>query len=337
MHPMNLIRQANGTYGVRFSRAEWPPHGRRVSLKSIVKHPVTDPDEARNIIDLLRRKAYEGKLRELDRGPRKTLAEWRDEYAAGRSDLSDKTLRADRLALRLLAEVVGDQTALRAITDDSMQRFVSACRARGVKTVSINTYLRHLRAAFNRAKDEGYIKRLPRMRPLKQPKRLPKVLRRAEVAAIRARAAQDDPEIARVIDFALWTGARLSEIHGLRWQHVDGEHARIVGKGDRERSIPLLPGALDAMGSRQDIGPVFVQCHQDNYSKRFKAVAISAGVKHATFHMLRHTAATHMLEAGVHPKVVQQVLGHQDFRTTEIYIEITGTFVSTELAKYGSI
>ena len=111
--------------------------------------------------------------------------------------------------------------------------------------------------------------------------------------------------------FVVWTGLRRAEVLGLKWQHIvwgDRPAMKVTGKGDKERIVPLLPAAVEALGPRKDIGPVWPQVHPSRLSKWFKFAAERAEVK-AHFHDLRHTCATYLLSRGVSIKAVQQILG----------------------------
>ena len=107
---------------------------------------------------------------------------------------------------------------------------------------------------------------------------------------------------------------------------------RIIGKGDKERSIPLLPGTLEAMGEPADIGPIFKKMDPSTLNKRFRQRCADCGVQ-GTFHMLRHSAATAMLENGVPLPVIQKILGHARIETTQIYAQVSDRLMAREMGK----
>lgn len=108
----------------------------------------------------------------------------------------------------------------------------------------------------------------------------------------------------------------------------------LIGKGDKERTVPLLPGAIEARGEKKDIGPVFVHWRNlARYTKTFKRIARACGIEDIHFHHLRHTAATRMIESGVELSFVKGMLGHSSVTTTEIYTAIVQKKLAEEMKK----
>jgi integrase len=301
--------------------------GKSKSLKT------TDREEAEALLRQIEKKAVEGKLQLLDEAKRITLAKFRDEYIEGRSHLSKDTVRADKLALSQLADAVGEKCALRLIDYEKVLYFVKVCMQRNVRPVSINTYLRHIKAALNHARDLGYIKKVPKIKPLKVRKRQHRILSKEEIDNLLAYTKKTDFDMWRIIQFALWTGARRQEVLGARYENFNNTSINIIGKGDKERTVPVLPGAAEAIGSKKDIGPIFKQFHKDTVSHRFKKYTESCRIYGAKFHSLRHTSATHMIKSGIKLEMVQKILGHSDIRTTQIYAEIFDEIIAKEMQK----
>ena len=110
--------------------------------------------------------------------------------------------------------------------------------------------------------------------------------------------AEVNPYHHRFWRFLLWTGGRRSEALNLCWQDIQWEPhplARVLGKRDRERWIPLLPEADLSMGPRQDLGPVWPHGRPDTWTRWFKRTARAAGLDTHRLHDLRHTAIVYML------------------------------------------
>jgi integrase len=85
----------------------------------------------------------------------------------------------------------------------------------------------------------------------------------------------------------------------------------VIGKGNRERSVPLMPAARRAVG-QGDIGHVFrYSHHKDMITKDFKAICRACGIEDVHFHNLRHTAATDKLRSGLRIEYVQKILSNR--------------------------
>ena len=158
-------------------------------------------------------------------------------------------------------------------------KFKEASLARGLKPTSLNVYLRHIRGALNTAVEWEYMKRGPKVKKweVEEPDRQPRTLTKDEITALLKEAKENDFEMWRVIGFALWIGARRKGIHGARWQSVEENYIRLREKGSKERTIPIPKEARIYIGKTKDVGYIFDQCHIDNYSKRFRAIADAVG------------------------------------------------------------
>ena len=134
-------------------------------------------------------------------------------------------------------------------------------------------------------------------------------------------------------------GLRVSEAADLTLERLNFREAavRVVGKGSRERWVPLgevasswlrryLDGARPQMASRRPVPWVFLNHRGERLSrkgmwKRFKEIAARAGVE-GKIHTLRHSYATHLLQGGADLRSVQELLGHADIMTTQIYTHV---------------
>ncbi len=175
---------------------------------------------------------------------------------------------------------------------------------------------------------------------------LPKYLSEAEVeallAAAQASADRHGRRLLAIVELLYATGLRVSELAGLPATALHAEGALIVrGKGGKERMVPLGRAAMTALGAYAADRPRFTPGGADSpwlfpssgkdgrLSRRrigqmLDALAIRAGIDPARVspHVLRHAFATHLLVHGADLRSVQELLGHADLSTTEIYTHV---------------
>jgi len=181
---------------------------------------------------------------------------------------------------------------------------------------------------------------------------LPEVLNVADTGlamdALATRVAEEDGPLAKrdcaMVEVLYASGARVSELCGLDLQDIDYERntIRVIGKGNKERTIPLGNPAMRALdtwlkegrpslaGDKSDRA-VFLGARGKRIDQRtvrtvvYHALEALEGAVKLGPHALRHSAATHLLEGGADLRTVQEILGHASLATTQIY-----THVSTE-------
>ncbi|MEN0643310.1 site-specific tyrosine recombinase XerD [Alkalicoccobacillus gibsonii] len=179
----------------------------------------------------------------------------------------------------------------------------------------------------------------------KAPKRLPKVLSPKEVEALLEAPGNGDSIAIRnqaMLEVMYATGIRVSELIGLTTSdcHLTMGFLRCLGKGNKERIIPLGSKASEAVHTylekarphllkSQRHDTLFVnhrggELSRQGFWKILKQLAIKAHIdKPLTPHTLRHSFATHLLENGADLRAVQEMLGHVDISTTQIYTHVT--------------
>lgn len=348
MSDMN-IKWKRGYAYIWFSRSEWPPKGKMISMKKIIGQAVTTIETAEKVLKSIKKNRLKEKLIELEGGNRISIADFAEEYAgedSERADLDDNTLRMDRSILSYLEDVTGKKT-LRLINDADMVTFKNYYLAAGRSPETIKSYFRALKAAFNFAVKKGHMKAIPEIPAVKAPRKQPRPIPKEDLDRILEYAKKTFPELWRYAQFSVWTGCRQEECIRLRYQWITiydeptpsgvVGRARVIGKRDIERTIYLLPQAMEAVGPIKNIGPVFKQMHGNTISHQFKKCVRAAGLENPHFHDLRHTAATRMIEQGIPLEIVQKILGHSDIRVTQIYAEIVDKVVEDQMGKFGKL
>jgi integrase/recombinase XerD len=179
----------------------------------------------------------------------------------------------------------------------------------------------------------------------KLPRRLPGVLSSEEVGRL---LSQPDPNTGRgkrdkaMLELLYATGLRVSELVGLKISNVNMEagYVRTVGKGSKERMVPMGAQAMEALRVYMTQGrPAFLKQRSTSYLflnsrgkpltrqgfwKIIKRLGLTAGIrKELSPHSLRHSFASHLLEHGADLRSVQIMLGHADISTTQIYTHVT--------------
>ncbi|MGA4719555.1 site-specific tyrosine recombinase XerD [Fictibacillus nanhaiensis] len=181
----------------------------------------------------------------------------------------------------------------------------------------------------------------------KTERKLPKVLSTEEVEALLDTPAANDPFSQRdkgMLELLYATGIRVSELVQLNIGdvHLDMGFIRCIGKGNKERIIPLgkmaqtaieryLQDGRSIMLKSKKTDALFLNHHGNRLSRQgfwkiLKQLARKAHIeKELTPHTLRHSFATHLLENGADLRAVQEMLGHADISTTQIYTHVTKT------------
>jgi integrase/recombinase XerD len=232
------------------------------------------------------------------------------------------------------------------LTARLLRTYVYHLKDLGLAPASIRRNVSAARTYFRFLLADGHVVRDPTDR-LETPKRwrtLPAVLTVAEIKALLEAPTVDDPLYFRdraLLELAYGAGLRVSEWIGIGTRDVLLEDAlvRVLGKGAKERLVPIGRSAIAALAIYQrelrprlergrGRGVLFLSARGEPLSrmgawKLLKRYVERAGLtKHVSPHTLRHSFATHLLEGGADLRVVQELLGHADISTTQIYTHV---------------
>lgn len=223
------------------------------------------------------------------------------------------------------------ESGLDSVDVDHIKKFLLAKVDRGMSSQSVNQSLQAINFfCWNVLKYRGKID----IRFAKTPSKLPVVLSRDEIRSIIDSIGNEKHKL--MISLAYAGGLRVSEIINLKIKDLDLTELTIHikdAKGNKDR-ITVLPEKLvenifDRMANRNLDDYVFASERGGKLNERtaqivFEKALRKAGIKKdATFHSLRHSFATHLLENGVDVRYVQELLGHANIRTTQIYTKVT--------------
>jgi integrase/recombinase XerD len=258
---------------------------------------------------------------------------------------STNTVQAYRRDITKFLEFAGEGP-LESFDSASIRSFIFTCLEDGRNSRSTARYLSSLKSFFNFLCEENHLKDNP-ADILESPKlwrKLPNVIGLEDVEALLA--CPDPKTLFGVRDKAMLevlyaTGIRVSELVSLKISDVDLEvgYIRSLGKGSKERVVPLGAVAQDAVQDYIDVGrrtllngntahELFItrlgrKMTRQGFWKLLKAYALKANIKTSVSpHTLRHAFATHLLERGADLRSVQEMLGHADISTTQIYTHI---------------
>jgi integrase/recombinase XerD len=270
------------------------------------------------------------------------------DYVALEQGLSPRTQEAyqrDLARFAQFAEAKGAPAPL-DVTARLLREYVYHLKDLGLSPASIRRNVSAVRSYFRFLIGDGIVVRDPSER-LETPKRwrtLPDVLTVDEVKKLLASPTLDDPLVFRdraLLELAYGAGLRVSEwiSLGVRDLLLDEGLVRVFGKGSKERLVPIGRSAIGAaaiylrelrprLEKGEGKGVLFLNARGRPLSrmgawKILRGHVERAGIaKHVSPHTLRHSFATHLLEGGADLRAVQEMLGHADIATTQIYTHV---------------
>lgn len=245
-------------------------------------------------------------------------------------------------------------TAWAAVTPALLRQWLTALHAQGYVKASVVRRVSELRAfyAFLRRRDLVEVNPVQAISAPKLPQRLPRPLSREEIAGLLAAPALTTPQGQRdraMLELLYAGGLRVSELLALDVGQVDLAQAqvRVLGKGAKERMaligapavaalrayladgrVKLLGGGADDRPARKSDALFLNRFGQrlsvSMFTRSLSDYAAAAGIAHrVTPHMLRHSFATHLLDGGADLRSVQELLGHEQASTTQIYTQVS--------------
>jgi integrase/recombinase XerD len=283
-----------------------------------------------------------------DRRARGFLLARFSDYVTLEQGLSPRTIEAYQRDLVRFAEYAESKgiAAPVDITAKVMREYVYHLKDLGLSPASIRRNVSAIRTYFRFLTGDGIVVRDPSER-LETPKRwrsLPDVLTVEEVQTLLASPTLDDNLVFRdraMLELAYGAGLRVSEwiTLGLRDLLLEDGLVRVFGKGSKERLVPIGRSAIGALAvyireqrprleKGEGKGILFLNARGRPLTrmgawKILRGHVDRAGItKHVSPHTLRHSFATHLLEGGADLRAVQEMLGHVDIATTQIYTHV---------------
>lgn len=234
------------------------------------------------------------------------------------------------------------------ISEDAVSGFVGTLKDRGLAASTAARKLAAVRGlhGFLVAEGNSGVDPTTRIDAPQRPASLPKALSVGEMHALLDAPDPSTPLGVRdraLLELMYATGARVAETVGVRVEDVDLESKSVLltGKGSKQRIVPLgayavdaltayLPVRLELKRGRRDAGWLFLNARGGRLTRQgvfriLRGHADRAGLDPARVspHVLRHSAATHMVEGGADLRTVQEILGHANITTTQIYTRVT--------------
>ena len=229
------------------------------------------------------------------------------------------------------------------VTQHHIRAFIAQRHRQGLGGKSLQRLLSAIRSLFRWLLREGIAEHNPAtpVRAPKSPRHLPATLDADSIGQL-LDIPCDTPLAVRdkaIMELFYSSGLRLSELATLRWDQIDLESGMVTvtGKGNRSRMVPVGRIAVDALKEWRKVRPEFVSFEEPHVfvSQRGNPIAVRTiqsrirlwakrqGIPQNIYpHLLRHSFASHMLESSGDLRAVQELLGHADISTTQIYTHL---------------
>ena len=259
---------------------------------------------------------------------------------------------------KLLRYLALEQVDVLDVKLEDLEHFAAFISDLGIGPRSLARILSGVRQFYRFLVVDGYLEVDPTelLESPKQPDPLPEVLSTAEVDLLEQAIDLTKWEGHRnraIIEVLFSCGLRVSELTNLKLSnlYVDEQYIRVMGKGSKERLVPISPRALDELNywfadrNEMKIKPgeedyVFLNRRGHHLTRTMilimiKRYALEAGIKKTISpHTLRHSFATSLLEGGADLRAIQAMLGHESIGTTEIYTHIDTSTLRQEILEH---
>ncbi len=268
---------------------------------------------------------------------------------------TELSYQRDLKKLRIFLET-GKISSVQDITEDSLKDYVRYMTEENFKPATVSRNIASIKAWFHYLAAEEIITDdiSVRLKAPKIEKKVPEIMTMSEVNNLLEQPSGDNPKEIRdkaMLELLYATGIRVSELISLKVNDVNLQMNCIVCKDShKERIIPFgtkakealeryLSGARDAMISDKRADDLFVNCSgvsmsRQGFWKLIKYYTKKAGIEaDITPHTLRHSFAAHLVENGADLKSVQEMLGHSDISTTQIYANMNHNHLRDVYAK----
>jgi integrase/recombinase XerD len=269
---------------------------------------------------------------------------------AAERGLAVNTITAYRRDLRQYCEFLAsrDVGTVEEVTPEQVTDYIARLRLSGAAAATVGRKIAALRGMHRFLATEEYVATDPTamIDPPRRTRGLPKALTVADVSRLLDAPDRSTPlgiRDAALLEFLYATGARVSEATALDQIDVDLHDATalVTGKGGKQRLVPIGAYAIEALqryypirreliGTGPDPGAVFVSVRGRRLTRQavwqvIKKAAATAGLREnlVSPHVLRHSAATHMVEGGADLRTIQELLGHASISTTQVYTRVS--------------
>lgn len=267
------------------------------------------------------------------------------QYLVIEKGLSPDTMKNYQEDIKLFLEMFDECEDTRDLKGEYIIQFVRAQSIKGMQATTIIRRLSSIKSFYLFLQKENLFKQqLPKIIPPKANKRLPSYLSFEEVETLLQMPNMNKDEGIRdraMLEVMYASGLRVSELLNLKKSQINFERGiiKIVGKGNKERKVPIGEFAMEyLMKYMQEVrcknigkGTAFIFLNKKGaplsrqyFFQQIKKYALQADIQvNISPHTLRHCFATHLLENGAQLRVVQEMLGHSNIATTQIYTHIT--------------